>query len=178
MITLLKIMILIISEIECPARCSTCRGANQGNSWDGGLRLNSDNVCEHFCSRWGYCGDGPEFSVGTDCTGCVQGDFSLSIYKKSSIMIGCLNENVMFSANRYDVLGKRPKRVFIGRYKCDDYHWRGYQSSVSACQARCKGYSYMVYVKRGDRNCACQNSCKSKDSCGSPSNCDTYRLNK
>merc|ERR1711994_461870 len=116
-------------EMKCPARCKTCKA---GASWDGGLRLNSDNVCEHFCSRWGYCGDGPEFRFNgayTDCTGCVQGN-------------------------------KRPKRVFIGRYKCDDDHWtRGHlYGGVEACQARCKGYRYMIHVPMGA--CACQNTCK------------------
>jgi len=62
----------------------------------------------------------------------------------------------------------------IGSYKCDDEHWKGPEPSLDACKAKCEGYSFMIYVERGDRNCACQNSCGNQISCSSPSTCDIY----
>ena len=74
--------------------------------------------------------------------------------------------------NRYEILGTSWNQ--IGSYKCDDEHWKGPEPSLDACKAKCEGYSFMIYVERGDRNCACQNSCGNQISCSSPSTCDIY----
>ena len=68
-----------MSEIECPQRCKSCR---TGRSSDGGMAVNSDGVCEYFCSIHAYCGNGTFYNTGDDCSGCKSGDFSLLLMKK------------------------------------------------------------------------------------------------
>ena len=108
---------------------------------------------------------------------------SLYQYKKRVQLCYCFNQNVMFNANRYDVLGNtRPKRTRIGSYKCDDDHWtRGHlYGGVEACQARCKGFKYMIHVPMGA--CACQNTCKEVvTNCAGPvagRACEIFRLDQ
>ena len=51
----------------CPARCKSCKG---GGSNDGGMPVNSDGVCEYFCSKYGYCGNTTKYKTGVDCSEC------------------------------------------------------------------------------------------------------------
>lgn len=37
------------------------------------------------------------------------------------------------------------------------------ESTLLKCSEMCRGYKYMTYVERGDRNCACQNECTMVD---------------
>jgi len=55
-------------QIACPASCKTCKA---GGSHDGGSPINSNGVCEHFCSNYGYCGNGNAYKTGDDCSGCI-----------------------------------------------------------------------------------------------------------
>ena len=68
-------MTLIHLCIECPVRCRECRS---GGSSDGGLPINANGVCEHFCSIHGYCGEGSCYETGIDCRGCKSGNSSIS----------------------------------------------------------------------------------------------------
>ena len=65
--------------------------------------------------------------------------------------------------------------VHIGEFKCGNKHWKGPQPTLDDCKSRCKGFYYMTYVERGDRNCGCTNGCNEKMSCPS-SNCDSYEI--
>ena len=61
-------------------------------------------------------------------------------------------------------------------YRCyDNDHWTEPNTDLQRCKERCKGYLYMTFVARGDRNCACQNWCRkvSRDK-----NCDLYQSGK
>ena len=51
----------------CPASCKACKS---GDSSDGGLPIDSNGVCEYFCSTSGYCGNGEAYKTGDDCSGC------------------------------------------------------------------------------------------------------------
>jgi len=61
----------------------------------------------------------------------------------------------------------------IGSHKCDDKHWKGSRSTLNECKKTCEAYTHMIYVERGDRNCACQNNPKY---CFEPCDkCDIYK---
>jgi len=61
----------------------------------------------------------------------------------------------------------------LGSYKCDDKHWKGSRSTLNECKKTCEAYTHMIYVERGDRNCACQNNPKY---CFTPcDSCDIYK---
>ena len=51
----------------CPQGCETCRS---GGSDDGGLPIDSDGVCKHYCSLNGFCGSGAAYQTGSNCYGC------------------------------------------------------------------------------------------------------------
>ena len=51
----------------CPARCKNCK---DGGSNDGGMPVNSDGVCEYFCSKYGYCGNTEKYKTGVNCSEC------------------------------------------------------------------------------------------------------------
>ena len=66
-------------EDYCPNNCKTC----QDGHWDwrnGGLPLNPNGFCQHFCSfengvatAPGYCGKGVKYNDGVDCRECETG---------------------------------------------------------------------------------------------------------
>ena len=68
-----NIEIMII--IACPANCKTCK---TGGATDGGKPVNSEGICEYFCSPGGYCGYGPYYKSGVDCNSCSQGNFLIN----------------------------------------------------------------------------------------------------
>ena len=57
------------SEAYCPQKCN-CKS---GVSGDGGKPVNSGGVCEHFCSKYGFCGTGENYESGIDCRECKIG---------------------------------------------------------------------------------------------------------
>jgi len=69
--------------------------------------------------------------------------------------------------------------VKIGIMQCRQNNWKGYRSSLAECKKTCEENeknSFMTYVERGDRNCACEEKpCSQKDwtNC---STCDHYEL--
>ena len=72
-INILFILYKCYFKVACPERCKTCK---TGGSSDGGLPINSNGVCEHFCSKLGYCGIGNGYKTGDDCSGCnYSGNF-------------------------------------------------------------------------------------------------------
>ena len=56
--------------LRCKPNCPTDCKCEAGATWDGGKAPNNQGYCEHYCSKWGYCGNGTKYSNGTDCTGC------------------------------------------------------------------------------------------------------------
>ena len=64
-------------EEYCPDKCKTC---DPGDSSDGGVPVNFNGFCQHFC-RFdednffgpGYCGKGAKYEIGADCTQCKPG---------------------------------------------------------------------------------------------------------
>ena len=54
----------------CPQTCQTCK---KGNSSDGGMPINADGICEHYCSKRGYCGNTGAYIKGVDCRMCRKG---------------------------------------------------------------------------------------------------------
>jgi len=67
-------------QSACPQKCKTCK-ASEGRSaegQDGGKSLGKNGQCEHYCSKWGFCGAGAQYSKdGVDCNGCKSGSFFL-----------------------------------------------------------------------------------------------------
>ena len=63
-------------DASCPQRCQTCK---RGNSSDGGMPVNSNGICEHFCTKQGYCGNTGAYISGVDCTKCRKGKWSEEI---------------------------------------------------------------------------------------------------
>ena len=61
-----NLIIEMILIIACPATCKTCKS---GGAADGGLPVSSEGICGYFCSRGGYCGNGPNYRRGEDCLG-------------------------------------------------------------------------------------------------------------
>ena len=57
-------------EDICSQECQNCK---TGGSSDGGMPINSNGICEHFCSEAGFCGKGEAYKYGVDCTGCRKG---------------------------------------------------------------------------------------------------------
>ena len=49
---------LYISIVACPVECSSCK---EGAAYDGGKVLSSTGHCEHYCSKWGFCGKGEKY---------------------------------------------------------------------------------------------------------------------
>ena len=66
----------MIFVIVCPESCKTCK---TGGAGDGGKSVNSEGICEYFCSTGGYCGDGKYYKSGDDCNSCKQGKSFLVI---------------------------------------------------------------------------------------------------
>ena len=54
-------------KVACPSRCTKCK---TGNPNGGGLPIDSNGICRHFCSKSGYCGNGEAYKTGFDCSGC------------------------------------------------------------------------------------------------------------
>ena len=61
----------MIFIIDCPANCKTCK---TGGAADGGKPISPEGICEYFCSPGGYCGDGPNYKTGVDCSECKAGN--------------------------------------------------------------------------------------------------------
>jgi len=63
-------------QSACPKKCKTCK-ASEGRSaegQDGGKSLGKNGHCEYYCSKWGFCGTGAQYSKdGVDCKGCKSG---------------------------------------------------------------------------------------------------------
>ena len=64
-------------EDYCPHNCKTCKS---GDSRHGGLPVNTNGFCQHFCSfengsvtAPGYCGLGAKYYGGVDCRECKIG---------------------------------------------------------------------------------------------------------
>ena len=80
--------ILFTLESSCPEECR----CTSGGADDGGKDVNDAGYCNHFCSKWGYCGEGVEYEKGDsiDCTGCSSGNclpgiyFTYTFYKNST----------------------------------------------------------------------------------------------
>ena len=60
----------IIFVIVCPESCKTCK---TGGAGDGSKPVNSEGLCQYFCSTGGYCGDGYDYKSGKDCRLCEPG---------------------------------------------------------------------------------------------------------
>jgi len=56
---------------SCPVECSNCK---EGATWDGGKSLSSSGRCEHYCSKWGFCGEGEKYQKDPSavCYGCTN----------------------------------------------------------------------------------------------------------
>ena len=67
----------MIFFIVCPESCKTCK---TGGAGDGGKSVNSEGICEYFCSTGGYCGDGKYYKSGEDCSSCKHGKSLLVIW--------------------------------------------------------------------------------------------------
>lgn len=75
---------------------------------------------------------------------------------------------------RYNRCAPKVCPFYLRRYnQCDNSNWKGAKGTLEQCKAACAGSSYMTYVARGDKNCACQNQCTrvTRDS-----NSDLYAL--
>ena len=59
----------VLYKIGCPKSCKNCKNGGSG----GGKPVNSDGVCEYFCSPKGYCGTGNAYKRGDDCSSCKSG---------------------------------------------------------------------------------------------------------
>ena len=65
----------------CSEKCKTCK-ASEGGGGGKPLGPNTYGYCEHYCSKWGYCGTGPEYwKDGADCRLCYSG--KLPCYNRS-----------------------------------------------------------------------------------------------
>ena len=61
---------LYIYIVACPVECSSCK---EGAAYDGGKALSSTGHCEHYCSKWGFCGEGEKYENDPSavCYGCA-----------------------------------------------------------------------------------------------------------
>ena len=77
----------------CPERCSTCK---DGATWDGGKVVNNNGYCEHYCSKWGYCGDGEKYKIDPSaiCYGCVSEGKRINHVVDSSILVFLSKYNI------------------------------------------------------------------------------------
>ena len=69
-------------EDYCPDHCKTCKSGDfHPEKFRGGLPVNTNGFCQHFCSfennhtitAPGYCGNGAKHYTGVDCRECKIG---------------------------------------------------------------------------------------------------------
>ena len=65
-------------EDYCPHNCKICKS---GDSRHGGVPVNPNGFCQHYCSiesvitAAGYCGKGDKYYSGFDCRECKTGQW-------------------------------------------------------------------------------------------------------
>merc|ERR1719167_156274 len=74
-----------IPESNCPHECQNCK---TGGSSDEGKPINSNGICEHFCSEGGYCGNGKAYKSGVDCAGCREESVTICENLKNKVRCG------------------------------------------------------------------------------------------
>ena len=78
----------------CPVECSTCK---EGAAWDGGKSLSSTGRCEHYCSKWGFCGEGEKYQKDPSavCYGCAA-SYGNDLLSKPSFLVFNYNRDMSF----------------------------------------------------------------------------------
>merc|ERR1712198_359745 len=70
LVFLIVAIAFVAGDKVCPKDCETCQ---PGGEDDGGKALNSNNTCEYFCSKGGYCGDEDGYKKdGVNCSVCKE----------------------------------------------------------------------------------------------------------
>ena len=62
------------SNMDCPGTCYYCRSGSAG---DGGKDISDEGVCEYYCSKSRYCGNGywyKYYPESADCTKCKSSE--------------------------------------------------------------------------------------------------------
>jgi len=145
---------------KCSWRCYDC----QPPSWLEILVSKLPNPkCRQWCSQGGYCGDTPDHKkYGTDCTGCINEDFSVTSACPSSCKCASgqrkldKNSNCNHWCSQYGACGE------TNAHKQNGVDCRGCAVTL-ACPSSCKCASGQRKV---DKNSNCNHWCSQYGACG------------